>query len=206
MLGEWGELHAIVVINVLVGHNLVTRGVALTRDDGAPGKENLPDLVEADAVLHRHLFLHLGSHPVVVPVLDGVRVVHANGLDGLDFESCGLQLSDVEGERKGCICTGEDVGIHEETPQEILPVERTSQAGNLQVEHTIVLQHAVHLFQEIGESADTDVFGHLEAGDFVVFHIWNFTVVLADEFGLVESTVRLLVNTPCNLKQVRGRG
>jgi hypothetical protein len=53
-------------------------------------------------------------------------------------------------------------------PDKILVLPALPQSSNLQEENTIVIKHVVNLSQESSEVSNTDVLGHLQAGDLVV--------------------------------------
>lgn len=138
-----------------------------------------------DAVLGLHLVLV--GHPVSVPPPEGGRIVHANGVDVLDLKSSTFQLVDEPAQRSGSVRTWEDVLVHEQAPDEVLVLPRLSKTSDLQEEDTVVVQHVVNLLQELGEVTDTDMLGHLKAGDLVVAALrdWDVPVVHAQDVTLL---------------------
>jgi hypothetical protein len=124
--------------------------------------------------------------------------VDANSVKSLDFESSAFELVDEPAERGGSIGAREDVLVHEKTPDEILVLPALTQTSDLQEEDTIIVKHIINLLEETAKVADTDVLGHLQAGDLVVvaFGDGDITVVHAQDLalflgdaGLAESPV-----------------
>lgn len=169
-------LHSVGGVDVLDQDDLVAGGSALAGSNGGVGKEEFPDLSQLISTSHfirvcttypepsrAVLGLHLLAiaHPVSVPSPEGGRVVYTDSVNALDLEPRSLQLVDKEAKRGGCIGAGEDVFVHEETPDEILILPWLSQTRNLQKENSIVVKHVVNLSQEGSEVTDTNVLGHL---------------------------------------------
>lgn len=159
-------LDAVSRVDILHTRNLVTRRAPLARDDGAVCEEELPYPVPPLAVLGADLG-RVGE-PVAVPAPDGRTVMYADGVDGLDLETSSLEFVDEPKQRRRGVGAGEDVLVHEETPDEVFILPRFSQAGNLEKEDAVVREHLRHLAEKGRKVADTDVLGHLETGDLVV--------------------------------------
>lgn len=194
-------------VDVLDKGELVAGGGTLAGDDGGGSKEVLPDLRacllacrdtsharQQDMGTHPEpslavlgLDLLAVAHPVSVPPPESGRVVNADGVNVLDFEASALKLVDEETKRGRSVGAGEDVLVHEETPDEILVLPGLPEAGNLEEEDTIVLKHVVDLAEEGGEVANTDVLGHLETGNSLVLALWDgdITVVHAENLALL---------------------
>lgn len=126
------------------------------------------------------------AHPVTVPPPESGRVVNANGVNALDLKTGTLEFVDNEAKRSASVGTGEDVLVHEKTPDEILVLPRLAETSNLQEEDTIVIKHVVDLGQEAGEVAHTDVLSHFKTGDLLVAsgNTWSITVVQAVDAAL----------------------
>ena len=60
------------------------------------------------------------GHPVAVPAPQSSRVVDTNGVNALNFKSSTFERVDDETKRSRSVSTGEDVLVHEKTPDEIL--------------------------------------------------------------------------------------
>lgn len=114
------------------------------------------------------LDLVLVGHPVPVPPPKSGRVVNADSVARLDLETSTLKLVDEPSKRGRGISTRKDVFVHEQTPDEILVLPRLAKSSDLKEEDTIIVQHIVNLLQEFAKVTDTDVLGHLEAGNLVV--------------------------------------
>ena len=89
-------------------------------------------------------------------------------IDPLDLEPGAFQLVHEPAQRRRRVRAGEDVLVHEEAPNQILVLPAFADAGDLQEEDAVVVEHVVDLFEEGGEVLDADVLGHFEAGDFIV--------------------------------------
>ena len=85
-------LTSVIVVEIFMTDDLKTRGATLTRYNGRPGEEDFPDSIQPNAVLGANRLLHLGSHPILVPAMNGVGVMNSDGLDAGDFESGRLQM------------------------------------------------------------------------------------------------------------------
>lgn len=55
-------------------------------------------------------------HPIVVPSVNGNTVMDSTVFDSVDFESLSLKLVRDPVEWAGGISTGENISVHEETP------------------------------------------------------------------------------------------
>ena len=156
------------------------------------------------------LGLNLGtvSKPVPVPSPQGSGVVDSNGVNRLDFKASALQVVDEESKWGKSISAWEDVSVHEKTPHKILVLPRLAKSSNLQEENSVIIKHVVNLFQERLEVADTDVLSHLEAGDLVVFALWNgdIAIVHAEDSALLFSDTSLAetVVSPGSLVTAKG--
>lgn len=89
-------------------------------------------------------------------------------IDTLDLEPGAFQLIHEPAQRRRRVRAGEDVLVHEQAPDQVLVLPGFADAGDLQEEDAVVVEHVVDLFEKGGEVLDADVLGHLEAGDFVV--------------------------------------
>lgn len=143
------------------------------------------------------------ADPVTVPAPEGGGVVDTNGVDGLDFETSSLQTVDNKAQGGASVSTGEDVLVHEETPDQILVLPGLAETSDLQEEHTVVIQHVIDLRQESGEVTNTDVLGHLQTGDLLVatLHTGSITVIqtLNAALALVNTSLAKSVVTPSGL-------
>lgn len=154
------------------------------------------------------LNLVLVTHPVPVPAPEGGRVVDTDGINGLDLEAGTLKAVNHEAKRSRGIGTGEDVLVHEQTPDEVLVLPRLAETSDLQEEDTIVFEHVVNLGQEGRKVADTDVLGHLQAGNLLVatLNAGRITVVGADDAALrlLNASLAETVVTPSSLVTTKG--
>ena len=126
------------------------------------------------------------AEPVAVPAPERSGVVHANGVNALDLEAGALAPVDDEAKRGARVSAGEDVLVHEETPDEILVLPRLAETGHLQVEDAVVVHHVIDLGQESAEVAHADVLRHLETGDLLVAagNAGSIAVVRAEDTAL----------------------
>jgi hypothetical protein len=172
-------------IEVLNAGDLEAGGGTLARSDRGVGKEVLPDTEPAGAVLGVDLVLV--AQPVAVPPPESGGVVNTDSISHLDLEAGTLEGVDDEAEGSRSVSTGEDVFVHEQTPGEVLELPCLAETGDLQEEDTVVLEHVVDLAEEGTQVTDTDVLGHLEAGDLVVAAggDGDLAVVHAEDLGLV---------------------
>jgi hypothetical protein len=188
-------------VDVLDEGELPAGGTTLAGSDGGGSQEVLPNAEPALSVLS--LDLVLVTHPVPVPAPEGGRVVDTDGVDGLDLEAGALELVDDETERGGSISTGENVLVHEQTPNEVLVLPGLAETSDLQEEGTIILKHLVDLRQESRKVTDTNVLSHLETGDLLVtaLNTGSITVVGADNAGLVllNASLAKTIVTPGSL-------
>jgi hypothetical protein len=127
------------------------------------------------------------AEPVPVPSPESGRVVNTNSVNVLNLKSSALKVVDEEAEWGRGIGTREDVSIHEEAPDEVLVLPGLTETSNLEEEDTVIVKHLIDLLQEGLEVADTDVLGHLQAGDLVVQTSWNWdiAVVHAEDLALL---------------------
>ncbi len=133
------------------------------RSDGGRREEVEPDAVPAVTVLLHDLVLV--ADPVLVPAPEGGRVVDAEDVDVLDLEAGGLELIDDPAERAGGVGAGEDVLVHEETPDEVLVLPGGTETGDLEDEDAVVVEEVVDLTEVRAVAADADVLSHLEGDD-----------------------------------------
>jgi hypothetical protein len=82
----------------------------------------------------------------------------------------------------------------QETPVEILELPVGSDTSDLEHHHTVIGQEVVHLFEKGTVSPNTDVLGHLEAGDLVEVALWvrDVSEVHAEDSSLVVGNAVLL--------------
>ena len=107
-------LNPMVRVQVLVQRNLEDRCATLSAGDSGRGQEVVPGPEPLLTVLGQNLLLV--SEPVLVPAVEGGRVVDTEDVDVFDFETGGLELGDDPAERARGVGTGEDVFVHEKTP------------------------------------------------------------------------------------------
>lgn len=131
------------------------------------------------------------AHPVAVPAPESGTVVNTNGVNALDLETSTLELVDSPAKRSRSVSTGEDVLVHEKTPDEVLVLPRLADTSVLHEEDTVIIEHVVDLAEESGEVTDTDVLGHFEAGDLVVLALGNGSVAVVH----AQDTALLLGDT-----------
>lgn len=126
-----------------------------------------------------------------------------NGVNSLDLKAGTLKAVDDEAKRSRGISTGEDVLVHEQTPDEVLVLPRLAETSDLQEEDTIVIEHVIDLGQERREVADTDVLSHLKASNLLVatLNAGSITVVGADDAALrlLNASLTETVVTPSSL-------
>lgn len=194
-------------IQVLAELNLETSGRTLTRDDGRVSQKVLPDSVPLLTVLRHNLFL-VGS-PVAVPSPQGSRVVDTNGINVDDFKTSALELVHDPSQGSRGIGTGENVLVHEQTPDQVLVLPRLSQSSVLKEENTIVIKHIVHLVEELAKLSHSYVLSHLQAGNLVVLSSLghgSVTVVEAQNSGLRlgDSILAEVAVTPGGLVATQG--
>ena len=109
-----GEGVGVVVVHVCHNHE-PHGGGTLTRNHGAPGKEDFVDAVSTEAIsLDYRLFVF---DEVVVPHLDGVSVMDTLVSNSLNFKASAFDHVNVPVERARGLCSGEDVHTHENTPK-----------------------------------------------------------------------------------------
>jgi hypothetical protein len=87
----------------------------------------------------------------------------------LDLKSCTLKLVDEETKRGRSISAGEDILVHEKTPNEILVLPAFSQSSDLKEEDSVIIQACHKPESEKGrEVTNADVLSHFKTGDLVV--------------------------------------
>ena len=184
------SLYTVRRVDVLDKCDLEAGSGTLARSNGGVGQEELPDAEPALAVLGGNLLLV--ADPVAVPFPEGGGVVHTDGVNLLDLETSALKLVDDPAERCRSVGTREDVLVHEKTPCEILKLPLLAETSDLEEENTVVIKHVTNLGAETGEVTDTDVLGHLEAGNLLVAtgRNRNIAVIHAENVGLVLSDTR----------------
>lgn len=204
----WNTLNTMCRVDVLDQSDLVTCRRALSGDDRAVCEEVLPDLkVKIRQLWSRNLGVakkSIAAYPVpshavlandLIPVADPVsvpspqcsRVVHADGIEALDFEASTLELVDEEAEWSGSVSAREDVLVHEQTPDQILVLPRLTETSDLQKEDSIIVEHVVDLREESTKVANTNVLSHFETGNLLVatFRNRNVAVVHAENAALL---------------------
>lgn len=143
------------------------------------------------------------THPVSVPTPESSRVVHTDGVNSLNLKAGTLKTVHDETKRSTGISTGEDVLVHEETPDEVLVLPRLAETSNLQEESTVIVEHVIHLRQERREVTDTDVLSHLETGDVLVatLNARSIAVVTAENatLALLDTSLAKTIVTPGSL-------
>ena len=195
-------------VEVLHQRDLVASRRTLARDDRGVGEEELPDLRRRQSFV-RHtglrytysecsvaiLAFNLLSvrHPILIPFPQRGRVVYANGVDPFDLKPSSLELVDKPPQRCRSIGAGENVLVHEETPDEVFILPRLTQTCNLQEENAVVLEHVVDLFKEGRKVSHADVLGHLETSDLVIatFGDGDIAVIHTEDLTLILGYTRL---------------
>ena len=124
--------------------------------------------------------------------------MHTDSVNALDLEASALERANKEVERSRSVSTGEDIFVHEQTPDEVLVLPGLTETSDLKEEDTIVGEHVADLAQELAEVTNADVLGHLETGDLVeatlgdgniaVVHTENAGLLLGDA-GVAQTTV-----------------
>ena len=101
---------------MLMGHHDEpdSRGT-LTRDHGAPGKEDFMEAVSTLGVILDNLLLVFDE--VVIPHLDSVSVMNSLVSYSLNLEATTFNLVNVPVERARGVCSWEDVLTHEDAPE-----------------------------------------------------------------------------------------
>jgi hypothetical protein len=66
----------------------------------------------------------------------------------LDFKAGTFESVDEETKGSGCIRTGKDIFIHEETPDQIFVLPGLAETGYLEEKHAIIVEHIVNLTKE----------------------------------------------------------
>mmetsp|Transcript_42984 Transcript_42984/g.119621 ORF Transcript_42984/g.119621 Transcript_42984/m.119621 type:complete len:328 (-) Transcript_42984:828-1811(-) len=186
-----------VVPEVLVRQDLVATAVAHPCGQHGPRQEHIPEAAEVITVgLH-----HVCTVPlkVVVPPVEGVRVVAADALRGADFESGHLELAHVPMQGRRGIGAWEDVARHEEAPLNFFPTCPLTNTGHLHQEEPVVAQHLADVVQVHLEVLEADMLRHLHGHHLVEAHLFrDLTVVHAEEAHLVLQArcLRLLAAVP----------
>ena len=119
----------------------------------------------------------------------------------LDFETGTLKTANVEAERSRGIRSREDVLVQEQAPDEVLVLPRLSQARELDVHGSVILEHVIALAEEGGETTNADVLSHLELRDLVELGADNVAVVAAKDAALFlrDTSLPERVVTPLGL-------
>lgn len=105
--------------------------------------------------------------------------MYADGIDAFNLEARAFKLVYEPAQGRRCICAGENVFIHEQTPDQVFVLPAFTDTCDLQEEDAAVIgQHVIDLVEESAEVADTYVFGHLKASDFVVASFWDGDVAV----------------------------
>lgn len=129
--------------------------------------------------------------------------MHTDSVGSLEFETGAFQLIHNESQRCAGVCAGEDVLVHEETPDQILVLPRFAQTGDLQEEDTVIIEHIVDIRQKGREVTDTDVLGHFETCDLLIpaGNDRGITVVHAQNaaLGFVDATLPERIVSPGGL-------
>ncbi len=89
-------------------------------------------------------------------------------VDPLDLETGSLKLVDDETKWGRGVGTGENVLVHEQSPDQILILPVLTETSILQEENAIIVKHVMNLFEEGTQLANADVLSHLKAGDLLV--------------------------------------
>lgn len=178
------SLDTVEAVEVLVKSDLEHGRRSLAGDNGRVGKEVGPDPVPPGAVLCGNDVLV--RQPVLVPPVNSRAVVNAKNVDRLDLESGTLKLVDDPAEIEGRVGSGEDVLVHEDTPDEVLELPLLAETCDLEDEKTVIGKKLVQLVEESAVAADTNVLGHLETRDLVeaALGLGNVTVVHAEDAAL----------------------
>jgi hypothetical protein len=131
-------------------------------------------------------YLILVGHPVSIPLPQRGRVVDTHGINRFNFKSCTFKLVDEETKRGRSISAGENILVHEKTPNQILVLPAFSQTSDLKEEDTIIIKHVINLAEECREVSDADMLGHFKTGDLVVAALrdGNIAVVHAQNSAL----------------------
>jgi len=87
-------------------------------NDRRHSQEIDPDSVPPVTILLDNLVLV--ANPVLVPAVNGCRVVDTKNIDVFDLKSSRLDLADDPAERTRGVCAGEDILVHENTPVRLL--------------------------------------------------------------------------------------
>lgn len=187
----WYAFDAVRAVQVLDQSHLEASGTALARDDGGISKEILPDAIPPFSIFR--LDLVLIANPVAVPSPQSGRIVHADGVKGLDLEPGTFKLVNHEAQRRRSIGTGKDVFVHEQAPDQVLVLPCFPETSVLEEENTIIVKHVVHLCQEASEMSNTNVLCHFQARDAFVAPLGhgNVTVVHAENVALGLGNSRL---------------
>jgi hypothetical protein len=124
-------LNTVERVDVLVEDNLVAGSGTLTGDNGGVGQEEFPNLREISMEKYQEmdmaypepsgavfgLNLLTVCHPVSVPPPESSAVVDSNGIDTLNLKTSSFKLIDEPTKRGRGISTGEDIFVHEKTPE-----------------------------------------------------------------------------------------
>lgn len=171
-------------VEVLVKSDLENGRRSLASNNHAVGEEVRPDAVPAGAVLGGHLVL-VGD-PVLVPPVDGGRVVNTENIGRLDLKARALELVDNPAEVEGRVRTGEHILVHENAPDEVLKLPALAETSDLENKDSVVGEEVVDLAKESTVAAETNVLSHLEARNLVVVALLggDLAVVHAEDAAL----------------------
>ena len=80
-------------------------------------------------------------HPISIPPPQRRRIVNPNRVDAFDLEPRAFQFIDEPAQRARRVGSGEDVLVHEEPPDQVLVLPAFADAGDLQEEDAVVVEH-----------------------------------------------------------------
>lgn len=84
-------------------------------------------------------------HPIPVPSPQRRGIMHSDRVDAFNFKTRAFQFIHEPAQRRGRVRPGEDVLVHEEAPDEVLVLPAFPDAGDLQEEDAVVVEHVVDL-------------------------------------------------------------
>mmetsp|Transcript_107043 Transcript_107043/g.301607 ORF Transcript_107043/g.301607 Transcript_107043/m.301607 type:complete len:385 (+) Transcript_107043:507-1661(+) len=144
-------------------------------------------------------------------MIEGPGVVVAQVRNVLYLEPCLLEVSDHPTHRARCIRSWENVLVHEHAPNQVLIVivpcgVAAGQAGNLEVEGALIIEHAVHPAQELVVVLDAHVLSHLDRRDHVEFLLGDRHVEEVRQHDIDLVVAELLGHPPGVGLLIRGHG
>ena len=83
--------------------------------------------------------------------------MHAKDINTLNLEPGCLDLVDDPADGAGGIGTGEDVFVHEETPDEVFVLPALTDTGDLEEEDAVVVEEVVNVITGPAEARDASV-------------------------------------------------